>query len=80
MNKLFPTDVHKKITDLGYFPSNIVPLYKSWSVIGIKGESHFNIQLSKEDLSVQSIHLLKYRWNATGAKILDVQRVAIINS
>ena len=76
-NELFPSDVHQKISDLGFFPVSFVELLNFWSVVGIQGDKHYNVQLSKKDLKVSSIHLLKYRWNATGAKILDVQRVAI---
>lgn len=77
MNELFPPEVHKRVSDLGFFPVSFIPLADSWSVVGIQNEKHFNVQLSKETLAVESIHLLKYRWNATGTKILDVQRVKI---
>jgi len=74
---LIPAEIRQKISELGFHAVSFIPLYKLWSVVAIRGEKHYNIQLNKEDLSVSSIHLLKHRWNATGAKILDVARVLI---
>jgi len=73
---LIPSDIRKEISKLGFFPITYVPLFELHSIVGLKDEQHYNIQLN-EDLSVYSIHLLKYRWNATGAKILDINRVKI---
>ncbi len=75
-NNLIPTDIQERIKELGFHPVSFMPLYKKWSVVGIRGDQRFNIQLNL-DLSVSSIHLLKYRWNTTGAKILDVTRVLV---
>jgi len=71
-----PTDVRTKISELGFYPVSVILLYKKWSVVGILGDRHFNIQLNS-DLSVSSIHQLQYRWNATGAKILNVTRILV---
>jgi len=75
-NHPIPTDIRTKISELGFYPVSFAPLFEKWSVVGIRGDRHFNIQLNL-DLSVSSIHQLKYRWNATGAKILDVTRILV---
>ena len=77
MNEIFPREVHQRVSELGFFPVSFVELAEYWSVVGLRDERHFNVQLEKDSLKVESIHHLKYRWNATGAKILDVQRVKI---
>ena len=77
MTHLFSDELRQKILDLGFHPVSFIPLYELWSIVAIRGEKHYNIQLNKNDLTVETIHLLKYRWNATGAKILDVTRVLI---
>lgn len=74
---LIPADIRAKISELGFHPVSFIPLaYGKWSVVAIRGDRHFNIQLW-DDLRVYSIHQLKYRWNATGAKILDVTRILV---
>ena len=73
---IIPADVRNKVLELGFYPTSYIPLYEKWSVVGIRDDRHFNIQLNL-DLSVSSIHQLRYRWNATGAKILDVTRILV---
>lgn len=77
MKHAFPKELYEKIQELGFHPVSFIPLYTLWSVVGIQDGHHFNIQLNRKDLSVDSVHLLKYRWNATGAKILDVTRIRV---
>ena len=74
---IIPSEIREKITELGFFPVSFVPLYKLYSVVGMRGDNHYNIQLNKTNLAVDSIHLLRYRWNATGAKILSVNRIPV---
>jgi len=76
-NHIIPSEIREKITELGFFPVSLVSLYELWSVVGIRDEDHYNIQLSKTNLAVVSINHLQYRWNATGAKILSVKRVLV---
>ena len=71
---LIPAGIRAKISELGFHPVSFIPLYKFWSVVGILNGEHYNIQLCKDDLKVDSIHLLEYLWNASGAKILKVKR------
>jgi len=73
---LIPADVREKVTELGFHPVSFIPLYKGYSVVAILDDRHFNIKLN-DDMSLRSIHLLKYRWNATGAKILGVTRILV---
>jgi len=75
---IIPSEIREKIIELGFFPVSLVHLYKRYSVVGIHGEDHYNIQLNKTDLSVHTIHKLLYRWNATGAKILSVARKLVV--
>lgn len=73
--RIFPKDVEEKITQLGYFVVNVIPLYKAWSIIGLKEEQKYNIQLGAGNLSVLSIHLLRYRFNQWGSRVIGVERV-----
>jgi len=75
MNILFPTNVYEKITELGYHPVTCVRLHHLWSIIAIKDDQRFNIQLNKQTLKLDSINLLRYRFNSTGTMVLDVQRI-----
>ncbi len=74
---LFPKDVVKKAEELGFHVIVVIELYKVWSVVGLKGERKFNVQLSKDDLSVDSIYLLRYKFNQWGSRVVDVERVLI---
>ena len=80
MKHAFPKELFEKTQELGFHPVSFIPLYKYWSVVGIQDGRHFNIQLNRKDLNVHSVHLLKYKWNATGAKILDVTRILVNSS
>lgn len=76
MNELIPQDVCKLVESLGYWPISWVKLLPNYhSVIAIKEEKPYNIQI--EDGKVVSTHHLKYRWNNSGSKILDVQRIKV---
>lgn len=74
---IIPNDVEKKIVELGFTVIAVTLLYNIWSVVGLKGEKRYNIQLKTDDLSVASIHLLRYKYNQWGSRIMDVERVLI---
>ncbi|MHA2068778.1 MAG: hypothetical protein ACXABY_30810 [Candidatus Thorarchaeota archaeon] len=74
---LIPADIQAVVLEEGYHPVSFIPLAELWSVVGIRDGLHYNIQLHKSDLKVSSIHYLKYIWNASGAKILKVDRVLV---
>lgn len=73
---IFPKEVVEKIEELGYSALAVIDLGMVWSVIGLKGERKFSIHLGK-DLSVDSICLLRYRYNQWGSRVSDVERVLI---
>jgi len=74
---IIPLKIRQKMADLGFQATNWVELTNYHSVVAIREDRHFNVQLNKSDMTVSSIHQLNYRWNATGAKILDVTRVLV---
>jgi hypothetical protein len=74
---VIPKDVENKVTELGFDILGVVPLYKRWSVIGIKNGKRYNIKLNESDMSVCSIHLLRYKYNQWGSRVLDVERVLV---
>jgi hypothetical protein len=74
---IFPEKIKAKIDELGFLTTAVVELYNLWSVVAIREGRHYNIQLSKENLTVESIHLLRYKWNQFGSRILNVERVLI---
>ena len=76
---VIPADLRNKMEELGFHAVSFIPLAGLWSVVAIRNGQRYNIQVKKEDLSVDSISLLKYRYNANGGQIMDVRREIIQN-
>jgi len=74
---LVPKDVEKTMVELGFSILSIASLYDVWSVVGLKGDKRYNVQLNKNDLSIASIYLLRYKFNQWGSRIVDVERALI---
>jgi hypothetical protein len=74
-NRMFPPLVEAKITEMGFYVLDVIPLLHLWSVIAMKGEKRYNIQLKKEDLSIDSVHWLRYTYSPNGAVVFDVDRI-----
>ena len=73
----FPNEVVERVEGLGYHVINVVALYKAWSVVALKGERKFNVQLSKDGLGLISVHLLRYRFNMWGSRVASVDRILV---
>ncbi|MCI0557131.1 hypothetical protein L0244_12430 [bacterium] len=71
---IFPEKVVQRINELGYHVLNVVPLLKLWSVIVLKGERKFNIQLTLDGLEVVTIHRLHYKFDQWGNDVVSVER------
>lgn len=74
---VIPAEIREKIEELGFHAVNFVPLADLYSVIAIRNGQRYNIQIRKNGLGVDSISLLKYRFNANGGQIMSVKREVI---
>jgi len=74
---LYPQNLVDKVTELGFHFVSHVELLRIYSVVGIRRERRYNIQLDKDTLKVIGVWLLKYRYNHNGNKISGVDRVLV---
>jgi len=71
---IFRKDIEQKVNELGYNISAVVPVYKSWSIIATKDNRKYNIHLDEKDLAIIAIYHLKYHYNESNGRILNVSR------
>lgn len=74
---IFRKDIEQKVKELGYNISAIVPVYNSWSIVAIKDNRRYNIHLDEKDLTVLAIYRLKYYYNKSNGRILNVSRIRV---
>ena len=69
---------NKEITNnAGYYYVGEVDLFKFSSVIAIKDSNRYNILIRKADGGIESIHMLRCKWDNSGSRAVSINRIKV---